>query len=85
MIHSFQYEQIRRYLDCNCVLIIYYVYLVHNYNLDNNYIQHLHNNIQCQPKEMERLLLIGKMAACTLNEILAENLVMKKYFLNMMP
>ena len=33
---------------------------------------HLHI-IQCQPKETERLFLIGKMAACTLNEILPEN------------
>ena len=41
--------------------------------------------IQCQPKETERLLLIGKMSACTLNGILAENLVMDKYFSNMMP
>ena len=29
--------------------------------------------LQCQPKETERLFLIGKMAACTLNEILPEN------------
>ena len=38
-------------------------------------------NIQYQLKETERLFLIGKMTACTLNDILPEIIVMDKYFL----